>query len=128
MNTASSCVDSFADPENTLSASIDYQTDLDMLGIPGTLLVHVGYNFVDATAITTNVDKDAVNLVDARVAINDIAIGDGSMHVALWAQNLLDDSYIVNRINFSSSAGGFAYDIVNFGPPLTVGLDLKYSF
>ncbi len=119
---------SFADPENTLSASVDYRTDLDMLGVPGTLVVHVGYNFIDETNVTTNVSKDAVNLVDARVALSDVAIGDGMMNVALWAQNLLDDSYIVNRINFSTSAGGFAHDIVNFGPPLTVGLDLKYSF
>ena len=117
-----------ANPENTLSLGIDYQRDMDDLGVPGTLRAHLGYNFIDETNLTTNVPKDAVNLVDLRIALTDVAISDGSLDVALWFQNLLDDSYVVNRINFSTVGGGIGADLVNFGPPLTVGLDLKYTF
>ena len=67
---------------------------------------------------------DGYTLVNSRISLDDIEVGDGNLSVALWAKNLLDEEYQTFGINF----GSLGIETRQWGSPRTVGLDLSYSF
>lgn len=67
----------------------------------------------------------ATDLVNARINISDIKVGNGSAELSLWVDNLFDEKYLMSAINFGPSFGGLA--IGYYGNPRTYGLNLKYK-
>ena len=67
---------------------------------------------------------DDRTLVNARLSLNNIAVGDGELRVSLWGKNITDEEYRNWGIDFGSL--GFAGDV--YGEPRTYGIDLSYQF
>jgi len=61
-------------------------------------------------------------LLNARLGLSDISLGDGTLRVALWGKNLENKEYKVHGINF----GRFANNV--YGEPRSYGLDFTYEF
>ncbi|GAD51014.1 putative TonB-dependent receptor [Caenibius tardaugens NBRC 16725] len=73
-----------------------------------------------------NIGKpSATDLVNARLNISDIKVGNGSAELSLWVDNLFDEKYLMSAINFGPSFGGLA--IGYYGAPRTYGINLKYK-
>ena len=64
-------------------------------------------------------------LLNARVSLNDIELGDrGSLRISAWGKNLADEEYREWGIDFGSL--GFAGNV--YGRPRTYGVDVVYNF
>ena len=64
-------------------------------------------------------------LINARLSINDIAIGErGSLRVSAWGKNLTDEEHREWGIDFGSL--GYAGDV--YSRPRTYGVDVVYNF
>jgi iron complex outermembrane receptor protein len=97
----------------------------------GYLLVHVDFVSIEDSG---DHDDDAIyyegpwyfqdrELLSARVAWES---DDGSIEVALWGKNLLDNEYASNPGGFVADDLGAAYTSIE--DPLTYGVDLRYAF
>ena len=58
-------------------------------------------------------------LLDGRISLSEVALGDSEWQVALWGKNLLDEEYLVHKISMNFFRSGY------FGEPRTVGLELS---
>ena len=67
---------------------------------------------------------DARSLVDARLSLDNIPIGDSQLRATLWGKNLLDDDYPTYSINF----GGLGLVTEQYGAPRTYGLEVHYDY
>lgn len=67
---------------------------------------------------------DGRTLVNARLSIEEIPIGNGRARISLWAKNLLNEDYNTYGINFAA----LGPVTQTFGEPRTYGLDLTYEF
>lgn len=67
---------------------------------------------------------DARTLVNARLSLEQIEVGDGLMKISIWGRNLTDDDYPTFATNFGS-LGPIAEQ---YGEPRTYGIDLTYDF
>ena len=106
-------------PENTYSLGANYAS--------GDWSARLDYSYVDdhalyydeASAAATKVA--AYGLLNARVTLSNIAVGDSSLQVSLWGKNLADEEYYINGIPLGAVALNY------FGNPRTVGIDLELS-
>jgi len=102
-------------PENTYSVGANYQS--------GSWSARIDYSFVDdhvlyydqASADATKVK--AYGLLNARVSLADIEVGDSRLALSLWGKNLTDEEYYINGIPLGAVALNY------FGDPRTVGID-----
>lgn len=76
-------------------------------------------------AVRDHVVMDDRTVVDARLSLENIALGDGTLRVSLWGKNLFDEDYPVMAINFGGSVGLITE---NYGDPRTYGLEVAYEF
>ncbi len=74
--------------------------------------------------IYDQIGMDARTLVDARLSLENIQIGDSTLRVTLWGRNLLDDDYPTYSINF----GGLGLITEQYGPPRTYGIEVNYEY
>lgn len=118
---------SAGNPRNSLAVNVDYARGLGHLG---EAYAHLGFNHTDAFFVTTNNARlDARDIINARLGLREIPLGDGTLSVGIWGQNLGDNQYHVDRVEFSTfGPAGLGYDVVAFGTPRTYGLDAKYEF
>ncbi len=64
-------------------------------------------------------------LLNARVSMNDIAVGErGSLRISAWGKNLADEEYREWGIDFGSL--GYAGNV--YGAPRSYGIDVSYRF
>ncbi len=69
--------------------------------------------------------SDARTIINARLALNDVSIGNAPrFDVSLWAKNLFDEAYVIQGIDFG--ALGFAEQ--TYGAPRTFGLDVSVKY
>ena len=62
-------------------------------------------------------------LLGARVALTDIALGNGStLELAAWGKNLADEEYLVSAINLA------VLTLAQFGEPRSVGVEARVRF
>ncbi|GAB3315194.1 TonB-dependent receptor [Haliea atlantica] len=118
---------SAGNPRNSLSINLDYARSLSDLG---EAYAHLGFNHTDSFFVTTNNARlDARDILNARIGLREISVGTGMLSLGLWSQNLTDNEYHIDRIEFSTFGSvGLGYDVVAFGTPRTYGLDVKYDF
>lgn len=110
-------------PENTLYASVKYTFDPFSFG---TLSMRVDYSWTDDyyTGIlddpTTNVD--AYGLLNARVDLNAIPLGQGELRVSAWGRNLSDEEYWSTALNLT------VFTVNQWADPRSYGVELAYQF
>lgn len=65
----------------------------------------------------------AYGLLNARIALTDIELGNGStLEVAAWGKNLTDKEYLVSAINLS------ILTVAQYGDPLSAGVEARVEF
>ncbi|MAT92246.1 MAG: hypothetical protein CME59_06565 [Halioglobus sp.] len=69
------------------------------------------------------VAESGYDLVDARLALDNIPVGSGFVSASLWGKNLSDESYRVGGFTFTEDFGFNSY-----GLPRTYGVTLNYDF
>jgi iron complex outermembrane receptor protein len=111
-------------PENSVFATLDYVQELDW----GSLSANLSYSYTEAYDVTPGTGKSSAGLLDARVATLWNVSDSGTLTLALWGKNLLDEEYEADRINFSEIEGFNAPDVAWFADPRTYGLELGYEF
>ncbi|MCB1842793.1 MAG: TonB-dependent receptor [Halioglobus sp.] len=126
-------------PENNLTLGVDWTLARASYG---TWSLNVDYSYLDDHVPYIDPDQNAASqlddrsLVNARLALSDVALGDGSLVVALWGQNLTDEEYRINTIPFGgrdqrvdpNGASGVGWTTSYFGDPRTYGLEVSYQF
>ncbi|NIB39818.1 TonB-dependent receptor [Pseudomaricurvus alkylphenolicus] len=65
---------------------------------------------------------DSRTLLNARIGLEELELGKGSLRVAAWARNLTDEEYRFHGANFSFYRG------YTWGDPRSVGVDVIYEF
>ncbi len=68
--------------------------------------------------------QDERTLVNARLSLEHVELGQGELTLALWGKNLFDQDYNTMAINFATLGPITRL----FGEPRTYGLDLSYAF
>lgn len=70
-----------------------------------------------------NLVGDAYELLNARLTVSDIKVGEeSSLKVALYGRNLTDEEYLIHGINLG------AYDVGTFGTPRSYGVEVTFDF
>ncbi|MCB1675010.1 MAG: TonB-dependent receptor, partial [Halioglobus sp.] len=122
-------------PRSQLSASVDYTFARTAYGnITGFLQVNWAEEWVESVLWTGVVGGQPVNfphqmmdertLVSARLSLQQIALGDGTLRVSLWGNNLTDDDYPTFGVNF----GSLYMRTEEYGEPRTYGVELAYAY
>lgn len=129
-------------PRNAASGSIDYALPV---GGGGTAMkFHVDGNYSQATQAFDQFETkaDASFIVNARISLADIAMGNGSskLTVSAWARNLFDEQYVFRRDPSNSlpgapssnlttgNIGNVLGDYGNFNAPRTYGVEATLRF
>lgn len=122
-------------PSNALSVSADY---IFLRSAIGNLRGYVEVNWQDEwyenTLWTGTVSgqpviyphqvMDSRTLVNARLSLQEIPVGSGTMSVSLWGKNLTNDDYPIYGVNL----GALGIIAEQYGDPRTYGLDVTYEF
>lgn len=69
------------------------------------------------------VAADAYDLINARVALDGVHVGEGELSLALWVSNLSDESYRTGGFTFTDDFGFNSY-----GLPRLFGFDVEFTF
>ena len=101
-----------------------------------TLKLHLDGNYSDATQTFDQfaTKNDASFLVNGRLSLADIAMGNGRMDVGLWSRNLFNEAHVYRRDPSNSLPGltgsiaNVLGDYGNFNAPRTVGLEATVRF
>jgi iron complex outermembrane receptor protein len=130
-------------PENAASGTIDYE--IPVSGDSMKVRFHLDGNYASSqySFQLEPTKTDASFVVNGRIALADIAVGDrNKVTVAVWSRNLFDTTYIYRRsaansspvLNYngttlvSSNYGGVLGDYANFNSPRTWGLEISAKF
>ncbi len=122
-------------PPHALSGNIDYNVPLGDNG--ATLKLHVDANYSAPHYSFDNepvlVDKSF--LVNARLAVADIPMGQGgqTVTISLWSRNLLNEQHIyrrsnANRVPLDGNFRTVVGDYANFNSPRTFGIEGTLKF
>lgn len=123
-------------PDNMLNFFADYlvaRTDM------GDVTAYLNVNYQDEFYATSawpavvngdpvlysNDPMDSRTIVDARLSLDNIQVGDGNLRFTLWGKNLTDEDYSIYTINFGSSLGLITE---NYGDPRTWGVEVAYEY
>lgn len=125
-----------ASPGNQLNLTADYVFARTSIGdVRGYLAVNWQDEWIESALWTNaNVNGEPViydhsvmderTLVNGRLSLESVKVGDGMLSVSLWGKNLLDDDYPIYSINF----GGLGLITEDYGPPRTYGVDIAYEY
>ena len=111
-------------PDSSYAASAKYTFDPMDLGV---LSVRVDYTWSDDQFVRSEpndaINSEAYSLVNARITLNEMPVGNGSMTLSAWGKNLADEEYWVNAI-----ALGPAWTTAQWADPRSYGVELSYEF
>lgn len=79
----------------------------------------------DTPVIMEQLSIQERTLVNARLALNEIPVGDGTLSVGVWGRNLTDEDYRSFSFNFGS---GLGLNQAQYGEPRMYGLDVIYRY
>ena len=130
-------------PDNQLAFNVDYTIAYTDYGVwnfnlngiwqEATLPIAIntatydtnGDRIADTPIVFEQLQNDERTMVNARLALNEIPVGQGTLNIGLWARNLLDDDHRVFSFNYGSALG---LNLAQYGEPRTYGLDVVYRF
>ena len=118
-------------PEHSVTAGIQYDWQLSKAVLSSRVdISHQTETFLSPGDNAPFLADQGRTLVDARVALKDIAMGnsDTTLELALWGRNIFDEEYRAMAIDFSSSVTGFGFTGNNYGDPRTFGFDATLRF
>lgn len=130
VNIASFATPSFTSPF-TANAAANVQVPLASNGTR--LTGRVSFTYEDAKYSVSNVISspfnevlkgDAINRVDAQIAIDRIPVGGGEAMIRFWAKNLTNQHPFVRGIDF----GALGYAGGNFAEPRTYGVSIGIKY
>lgn len=119
-------------PRNVVNAAVDYE--LPLAWNDARLRFHLDANYNQATQSFAEyaTKNDSSFLVNARVALADIVVGDNLVTLAAWSRNLFNDQYVFRRDPLTSlpnpltgAVNQVTGEYGNFGVPRTYGLELS---
>ncbi len=111
-------------PRHSVSTGLEYEFAETPMGI---FTAGVNYNFQDRAFAASN-DRRLViadyGLLDARLTLSQIPVGNGKLRLSLWGRNLTDQDYLTfqGAVGLPNRAGAI------FGDPRSYGLDLTAEF
>jgi iron complex outermembrane receptor protein len=88
-------------------------------------LVAVSRNGPTVPVLYDNPPMDTRTVVDARLSLENVEVGDGAMRFTLWGKNLTDEDYSTYGINFGNDIGLLTQ---NYGDPRTFGIEVAYEY
>jgi iron complex outermembrane receptor protein len=88
-------------------------------------LVAVSRNGPTVPVLYDNPPMDTRTVVDARLSLENVEVGDGAMRFTLWGKNLTDEDYSNYGINFGNDIGLLTQ---NYGDPRTYGIEVAYEY
>jgi iron complex outermembrane receptor protein len=65
---------------------------------------------------------DDYALLNARLNLSEIPVGEGSLRASLWGRNLEDKHYYTSLFDLRAAMGAF------YGEPRSYGVDLTYEY
>ena len=114
-------------PKNAVSGYFDFDLPLNDAGTK--LRLHADANYADAVYSFQNeaVLTEPSFIVNARLALADIAVGDGGQKVTFsaWARNLFNEAHIYRRSDANNNTLG---SYANFNAARTFGADVTINF
>ena len=107
-------------PDHAYSFIADYGIPLNF----GLLNLHLDYSWQDDQLALANtefgrVEVEDYGLLNARISLGDIAVGESRLQVALWSRNLADEDSVNYRIGTTSTT---------HLQPRTIGADIVLEF
>jgi len=122
-------------PDDNYNLSISYVLPLNLPtgDITARLDISGQDDIIFTPKISGNEDiaQDSYELINLRIAYEEVKAGDGTFTVALWGRNLADEEYKIG--GFEIDAGDPAFGglgraaISQWGAPRTYGIDLIYA-
>ncbi len=109
-------------PPNAASVAIDYEHPVGGVVLSG----HLDANYADGqtTSTTDPTLSDPSFIVNGRVAVGAIRLGDGAMmQLSFWSRNLLDEQHAFVK-NYNAALGTYGI----FNEPRTFGVEAKVKF
>jgi len=119
-------------PRNVANGAIDYE--LPLAWNSAKLRFHMDGNYNQGTQSFAEyaTKNDSSFVVNARLALADIAFGNNLFTLAAWSRNLFNEQYIYRRDPSTSlpnpsngAVNGITGEYANFGTPRTYGLELS---
>ncbi len=117
-----------AAPEHSYTAAADYTI---AAGDWGRLALNVSYNYMDERNGGTYIQSvergtrlGDYQLWNARLGVSEVSIGGGSLALAAWVKNALDEEYEITAIDNMPHADRS----VIWGEPRSYGVDLIYQY
>lgn len=109
-------------PEWSVSAGLAYETDAEMLGLPGSFNAAIDYQYRSSRPadVQATYDLDAYSIVNARVGWKD---ADGDFEIYGFGRNLFDERY-----ETFGSAGFFGSQVVSVSQGRVLGVGISKSF
>ena len=95
------------------------------IGINGFVYDTNGDRMPDTPVIHEQIPLEERTLVNARLALNEISIGDGSLSIGIWGRNLTDEEFSAFAFNFGA---GLGMNQMQFSVPRTYGVDLIFRY
>ena len=75
----------------------------------------------------SDLKQETYDVLNARIAFEDVAVGDNSLGVALWVKNLNDEEYKIGGYEVPGGAMG-SVGSSQWAEPRTYGLDIIYRY
>ncbi len=76
-----------------------------------------------------DIAQDGYDVLNLRIAYEEVALGDGTLAVAGWVRNMADEEYKIGGYEFDVSGYGMGRASTNqWGEPRTWGVDVIYRF
>ncbi len=83
-------------------------------------LADSGPDYNPNAQLAANSEVDGHGMLNLRLSLADIALGEASGELAIWCRNALDDDTATNFIDFGPAFGGLT--VANFEEPRTLGI------
>ncbi|MGJ8685952.1 MAG: TonB-dependent receptor [Spongiibacteraceae bacterium] len=117
----------FSAPENSFTVSADYTIaagDWGMASVNVSLNHMAERNGGSRAQNVKNTQLRAYQLVNSRLSLSQMPLGDGVVGIGLWAKNLLDEEYELTAVDNLPMADRS----VIWGEPRTYGIDVFYEY
>jgi iron complex outermembrane receptor protein len=108
-----------------LNLNGQWQQDANSIAINTDSYDTTGDGSSDTPVVWEQPRNDERTIVNARLALNEIAVGDGALSVGLWGRNLTDDDYRTFSFNYGPALG---LVLAQYGEESTYGVDLIYRY